>query len=82
MTTARDVRSWLLARGRAADVERRLAREAAGKGDSIGLALDLISLVENLHGWPPPSDPVSARENEAVRTTWARIRRNWVLRQT
>ena len=71
------VLAWAEARRRADDLERRLAREAPEKPDPIGLVFELMTLVEELHGWPLPPDPLSEREDLAARERWTRIRRAW-----
>jgi hypothetical protein len=81
MTAAEpDPRRWWLARARAETVERQLARDRTDERNVVALALDFMTLVESMHGWPPPRDPVSDRENEIVRATWKRMRRNWAAR--
>lgn len=55
------------------------ARTPESPREAIVAALALTALYERLHGWPPPDDPVSLREDEAVRDRFARLRR-WYAR--
>lgn len=82
MNIAGEAREWFAARARAARIEQQLASERLETSDPIGLAFDFFSLVEALHGWPLPQDPLAERENENVRATWMRMRRNWVRLQS
>jgi hypothetical protein len=80
MNIAGNAREWFAARARAASIEQQLARDDRDRNDPIGLAFDFLALVEALHGWPLPLDHVTERENEQVRATWTRVRRNWARR--
>lgn len=56
-------------------VERREARSAPREpGDAIAFALALVALSGRLHGWPVPDDPVSMREDDLARVSWAKLR--------
>lgn len=72
-----EFRKWLKARQLGADLERSLARAAPEPRDAIDLAFELMSLAEHFHGWPPPLDPVSVREEGEAREAWSRLRRAW-----
>jgi hypothetical protein len=80
MKIAGDPRTWFAARARAAIIERQLAREGNDPSDPIGLAFDFLAIIEALHDQPLPPDRVTERENEDVRATWTRVRRNWARR--
>jgi hypothetical protein len=55
--------------------ERREQRQGSPAADAaIAGALALIALAGRLHGWPPPEDPVSGREDLEGYRRWARLR--------
>lgn len=70
-----DLRRWMNDRRAMAVVERREARSAPPEpGTAIAFALALVALSGRLHGWPVPDDPVSAREDDLARASWAKLR--------
>jgi hypothetical protein len=55
--------------------ERQEQREEGPSADvAIAGALALVALAGRLHGWPPPEDPVSRREDLEGYRRWARLR--------
>ncbi len=62
-------------------VARREAEDLKHHPDSadkaIAAALALVAIYEALHGWPPPEDPVSTREDAEARERFARLRRSY-----
>jgi hypothetical protein len=76
-----DLRRWV--DDRRAVAQREQAQLAATWGEpaqAIAAALSLIALVGRLHGWPPPADPVSEREDQAMWDRFARLRARFVRR--
>jgi hypothetical protein len=70
-----DLRRWVHDRRAAAALERSAARSAPTPvASAIAGALALVALSGRLHGWPIPDDPVSRREDERARASWARLR--------
>jgi hypothetical protein len=70
-----NLRRWVAEKRAAAERERAEVRGGSFSPDPIDAALDLIALGGELHGWPPPEDPVTLREDEVARERWARLRR-------
>ncbi len=70
-----DLRRWVLARRAAAAEEARLAvLERPSTAEAFERGLDLIALATDLHGWPLPEDPPSARQDDLAYARWARLR--------
>jgi len=54
--------------------ERQEQRQRGPSADAaIAGALALSALAGRLHGWPPPEDPVSRREDPEGYRLWARL---------
>lgn len=70
-----DVRRWA-AGWRAAEARERQEHRQAGPAPDAAIAgaLALIALAGRLHGWPPPDDVVSRREDVDGYRRWARLR--------
>lgn len=47
---------------------------------AIAAALSLVELDGRLHGWPPPADPVTEREDLIVWERFARLRARYIKR--
>jgi len=75
---AEDLLRWVESR-RAAEARERLETRNAGPSSSAAIqsALALVDLTGRLHGWPPPEDPVTLREDALAREPWARVRANF-----
>jgi hypothetical protein len=73
---ASDVRRWIAGFEEAAERDRlMLRRQGPDSAQSIRLALSLIAAARRA-GWPPAAgDPARERDAEAVRQTWATLRR-------
>jgi citrate lyase beta subunit len=70
-----DVRRWAAGRRAGEARERQEQRHAGPSPDAaIAGALALIALAGRLHGWPPPDDVVSRREDLEGYRRWARLR--------
>lgn len=72
---AEDLRRWIEGWREAERRVRLEARSGPPAADPILAALSLIALAGQLHGWPPPDDPVSRREDALMYERWARLRR-------
>ena len=70
-----DLRRWVAEKRAVAERERAEVRNGSFSPDPINAALDLIALGGELHGWPPPEDRVTIREDELARECWLRLRR-------
>lgn len=70
-----DLRQWIAGHRLAAQRQREEAAEHGFSPDPIRAALDLIAVAGELHGWPPPTDPVSEREDEVARQRWSQLRK-------
>lgn len=70
-----DLRRWVAGHRLAAERQREEAAERGFHPDPIRAALDLIAVAGQLHGWPPPKDPVTEREDELARECWNRLRK-------
>jgi hypothetical protein len=70
-----DLRRWVAEKRAVAERERAEVRNGSFSPDPINAALDLIALGGELHGWPPPEDQVTLREDEVARERWVRLRR-------
>jgi hypothetical protein len=76
-----DLRRWVEDRRAVARLEQGLVAETWGPPEqAIAAALSLIALEGRLHGWPPPADPVSEREDQAMWDRFARLRAKFVSR--
>ena len=76
-----DLRRWV--EGRRATEERERAEQRERGVDrewAVRSSLALNALFASLHGWPPPEDQVTAREDEQVRESWARVRAFYLSR--
>src|SRR5262245_65158452 len=70
-----DLLRWVESRRAAEERERQEIRSAGPSSENaIQSALALAALTERLHGWPPPEDPVTLREDALARERWARVR--------
>jgi hypothetical protein len=70
-----DLRRWVDDRRAVARLEQaQLADTWGSPAQAIASALSLIALAGRLHGWPPPADPVTEREDEAMWERFARLR--------
>jgi hypothetical protein len=71
-----DVRRWIAGFEAAAAADRRAMRlDGPDESTSIRLGLSLISAARRA-GWRPGNpDPLRDRDDEAVRQTWALLRR-------
>lgn len=68
-----ELRRWATAK---ADAERREHEQRVPPAPEVSVraALELLDVVAELHGWPPPEDPVERAEDERAWATWARLR--------
>ncbi len=73
-----ELRRWIAARRAAAARERaEIRNNPPTASQAVQAALTLINFTANLHGWPPPEDPVTVREDREVRAAWAKLRQCW-----
>lgn len=72
--TPEQIRRWAENMRQAEERIREEIRSGGYGGDPIAAAFGLAVFAAQLHGWPIRRDPVSEREDEAVRETWARLR--------
>ncbi len=76
-----DLRRWVDDRRAVARLEQALVADTWGPpAQAIAAALSLIALEGRLHGWPPPSDLVTEREDQAMWERFARLRAKFVRR--
>lgn len=76
-----DIRRWVDDRRAVARREETCLADAWGPPEqSIAAALSLIALEGRLHGWPPPADPVTDREDHQMWARFARLRAPFVRR--
>jgi len=76
-----DLRRWVDNRRAVARVVQAHLADAWGPpAQAITAALSLIALDGRLRGWPPPADPVTDREDEAMWERFARLRTRLVPR--
>ena len=76
-----DLRRWVDDRRVVARLEQaQLADTWGPPAQAIRSALSLIALEGRLHGWPPPADPVTEREDQAMWERFARLRTRLVRR--
>jgi hypothetical protein len=76
-----DLRRWVDNRRAVARLEQAHLTDAWGPpAQAIAAALSLIALEGRLHGWPPPPDPVTDREDHAMWERFARLRARFVRR--
>ncbi len=74
-----DIRRWHRNRALANDLDVRDLETTWGTpANSIAAALELLNLWGTLHGWPPPDDPVDARDDLVVWDRFARLRRPFI----
>lgn len=70
-----DLRRWVEDRRAVARLERAHLADAWGPpAQAIASALSLIALEGRLRGWPPPADPVTDCEDQAMWERFARLR--------
>lgn len=59
----------------AAEVERQERRQAGpDSAKAIRDAFELMDLLDELHGWPPPENEGRRRDDELARDRWDRVR--------
>jgi hypothetical protein len=76
-----DLRRWVDDRRAVARLEQAHLAETWGPpAQVIAAALSLIALEGRLHGWPPPTDPVTEQEDQAMWDRFARLRARLVRR--
>jgi hypothetical protein len=70
-----DLLSWVQSRRAAEERERQELRETGPSSAwAVQSALALVALTGRLHGWPPPEDAVTVREDALARARWDRVR--------
>jgi hypothetical protein len=76
-----DLRRWVDDRRAVARREHAQLADTWGQpAQAIAAALSLIALEGRLRGWPPPADPVTDREDQAMWERFARLRAKFVRR--
>ena len=69
------IRRWAEDRNAASAVEaRELSASVGTPSQWFGTALTLLALYAEMHGWPPPPDPVDERDNLQVWERFSRLR--------
>ena len=77
-----DERAWVkrffAGQRAAADRQRDLLEErGADPAQAIAECLSALAALERLGVWPGPRDAVQEREDESLRTRWARLKRGY-----
>ena len=69
------IRRWAEDRNAASVVEaRELSASTGTPSQWFGTALTLLALYVEMHGWPPPTDPIDERDNLEVWGRFSRLR--------